>query len=226
MDASVVMLMAASAAFVGTHFLLSHPLRAPLVRALGERGFAGVYSLVAFATLGWVIVAFRAATPGPLLWNGWADAPWLVASVLTVLAMALLLASLVGNPAMPEASLEGLATREARGVFRVTRHPMMMGFALWAVAHVIVAPSARVIVLAGAMALLALVGAHLQDRKKVALHADAWRAWCGRTAFWPHLGRLADLGWFWLAGLAAWVGATWLHLWLSGIPAGLWRWWP
>jgi len=90
---------------------------------------------------------------------------------------------------------------------------------------VIVAPSARVIVLAGAMALLALVGAHLQDRKKLALHADAWRAWCGRTAFWPHLGRLADLGWFWLAGLAAWVGVTWLHLWLSGIPAGLWRWW-
>ena len=28
-----------AAAFVGTHFLLSHPLRAPLVARIGERGF-------------------------------------------------------------------------------------------------------------------------------------------------------------------------------------------
>ena len=36
-------------AFVGTHFLMSHPLRSPMVSALGERGFAGVYSLVVAA---------------------------------------------------------------------------------------------------------------------------------------------------------------------------------
>ncbi len=41
----------ATFAFVGTHLLMSHPLRAGLVARLGERGFAGVYSLVAFATL-------------------------------------------------------------------------------------------------------------------------------------------------------------------------------
>ena len=51
----------ASAAFVGSHFALSHPLRAPLVGGSAKRGFAGLYSLVAFATLGWVIVAYRAA---------------------------------------------------------------------------------------------------------------------------------------------------------------------
>ena len=41
----------AAITFVGTHFLMSHPLRAPLVRAVGEKGFLGLYSLVAFATL-------------------------------------------------------------------------------------------------------------------------------------------------------------------------------
>ena len=42
-------LVAASTAFVGSHFALSHPLRAPLVGALGEAGFRVLYSLVALA---------------------------------------------------------------------------------------------------------------------------------------------------------------------------------
>ena len=39
-------------AFVGLHFLLSHPLRAPLVRRLGEKGFQGLYSVQALLTFG------------------------------------------------------------------------------------------------------------------------------------------------------------------------------
>ena len=49
------MLTLASATFVGTHFLMSHPLRAPLIARLGEKGFAGIYSLVALITFGWMI---------------------------------------------------------------------------------------------------------------------------------------------------------------------------
>lgn len=40
-----MMLLIAATAFVGTHFLMSHPLRAPLVSRLGEKGFLGLYSL-------------------------------------------------------------------------------------------------------------------------------------------------------------------------------------
>jgi hypothetical protein len=36
---------AAAAAFVGTHFLLSHPLRGGIVGRIGERGFLLAYSL-------------------------------------------------------------------------------------------------------------------------------------------------------------------------------------
>ena len=50
-----MMLLIAATAFVGTHFLMSHPLRAPLVSRLGEKGFLGLYSLVAAATLIWMI---------------------------------------------------------------------------------------------------------------------------------------------------------------------------
>ena len=51
MDTGLLNLIIASAAFVGTHFLMSHPLRAPMVKALGEKGFAGVYSLVSLAAI-------------------------------------------------------------------------------------------------------------------------------------------------------------------------------
>ena len=70
MDSSLAQLAAASIAFVGTHFALSHPLRASLVSAIGEKGFLPFYSLVAFATLGWMIVAFRAAPDADLPGSG------------------------------------------------------------------------------------------------------------------------------------------------------------
>ena len=59
----------AAVAFVGSHLLLSHPLRRPLVGAIGERPFLGLYSLVAFATLGWLIVAYGAAPASDPLWT-------------------------------------------------------------------------------------------------------------------------------------------------------------
>ena len=51
MDNALANLVAACLAFVGTHFAMSHPLRAGMVRALGEKGFQGVYTLVSLATL-------------------------------------------------------------------------------------------------------------------------------------------------------------------------------
>ena len=63
MDQALVSLLAASIAFVGTHFALSHPLRAPLVGALGDGGFMGLYSVVAAGCMAWMYFAFTAA-PG------------------------------------------------------------------------------------------------------------------------------------------------------------------
>ena len=227
MDPALVNLIAASVAFVGTHFALSHPLRAPLVRALGEKGFAGVYSLVALTTFGWMIWAFTTMTRrGAPLWNGSGEAIWAIASLLSIVALALFLGSLRGNPALPGVAIhpEG-AQAAAHGVFRVTRHPMMWGFAIWAVSHILVAPTGRTLVLAGAIAFLALVGAHLQDRKKETLMGEGWRAWESKTSYWPRLGALPGIGiGLWAITLALWLAVTWAHIWLAYVPAGVWRW--
>ena len=218
-------LVAAAVAFVGTHFALSHPLRAPLVRVAGEKGFQAIYSLVAFATLGWLVVAFRAASGGTALWNGFASLPWIAASVLMLAASVLLVGSFLGNPALPAPNAAAVAARGPHGVFHVTRHPMMWSFALWSASHLLVSPTPRVLVLTLAIAVLALVGSHLQDHKKQILMGPAWTEWEAKTSYWPRLGGLAKAGAVpWLGGIALWLGASWARGPLVAIPAGVWRW--
>lgn len=225
MSEALAGLIAAAAAFVGTHFALSHPLRAPLVRAAGDKSFQAIYSLVAFATFGWLVLAFRAAPGGTPLWDGFADAPWIAATLLMLIASVLLVGSFLGNPALPAPNAADLAGRAPHGVFRVTRHPMMWSFALWSAAHVLVSPTPRVMVLTFATALLALVGSHLQDRKKEQLMGSAWQGWEAQTSYWPRFAALAKAGLVpWLGGLILWLGASWAHCWLIAMPAGVWRW--
>lgn len=220
----------AAIAFVGTHFALSHPLRAPIVGAVGERGFLGVYSLVAFATLGWLASAYRAAPTTPMLWPV-GDGLWAVATVVMLVASILLVGSLIGNPALPSGGVPVAIPMQARGVFTITRHPMMWAFALWAAAHALVYPIGANLALVAAIAVLALVGAALQDRKKEALQPATWPQWEARTSYWPFAaiaaGR-AKLAGFRphdiAGGLVIWLAATWAHLPLAGWAAGIWRW--
>lgn len=223
MDASLITLAAANVAFVGTHFAMSHPLRAPMVRVLGAGGFQIAYTLVSFATLGWVYLAFIAAPPADLPGSG--DIGWIAASLITLPAMILLAGSFIGNPALPTPLAEAQARAEPRGVFRVTRHPMMWSFGLWALSHVVLFWSIRTMITAFAMGLLALVGARLQDGKKAALMGDAWVAWESRTSYWPRWSQLLSVGVVPLVGgTVLWLAGTWLHLWQAGIPAGVWKW--
>lgn len=224
MDQALAPLIAAAIVFVGTHFALSHPLRRPVVKAVGEKSFQGLYSLVALASFAWMVLAFRAVEPALPLWNGNGDAAWIGASVVMLLASVLLVGSFAGNPALPDPRAKEHAARGAHGVFHVTRHPMMWAMALWSLAHVLASPTPRVIVLAGAVAVLALVGAALQDGKKEVLMGGSWSRWQRQTSFWPRLGGFTKAGATpWIGGLALWLLASWAHGPLAGIPAGIWR---
>lgn len=221
---------AAAVAFVGSHFLLSHPLRGRLVRTIGEAGFLGVYSVVAILTLGWMILAYgRAPLSAPLWLVG--NGLWAVVTAVMLIASILLMGSLIRNPAFPTGGRPGSFPEEARGVYAVTRHPMMWSFALWGLCHVAVYPVAKNIILVAAIVLLALVGAALQDRKKERLQPDLWPTWESKTSYLPFAAIIAGrarLGGFGLhallGGLVVWLAATWAHIPLAGQAAGIWRW--
>lgn len=218
---SLAQVVIATAAFVGTHFLMSHPLRASMVARLGENGFRGVYSLVSLAAFGWMVWAMCAVGPEPFLWAAphWA---WLAAAAIMLAASILLVGSFVGNPALP-----GMPASDAapRGVLAITRHPMMWSFALWALAHALVWPQPSVLVLTAGIAILALGGAAGQDAKKARIQPDFWPSWKARTAFVPFTGPSRDWWPGWavvLGGAVLWLLASRLHPLLGAPAVGVW----
>lgn len=222
----------AAASFVGTHLLLSHPLRAPLVARLGAGGFLGLYSLVAFATLGWMAHLAAQAPDTPLFWV----APpifWSLATLAMLLLAILLIGSLIGNPAMVDPTGAARFPDRARGVYAITRHPMMWSISLWAVIHAALWGSAANLIVCAAIGGLAFVGSQTQDRKKARLLGSAWLDWCARTSFWPFVALLTGRARWrdaWpgaipvIGGTGLWLAATWAHGALGGPVAGPWMW--
>lgn len=221
------MLLAGAIGFVGSHFALSHPLRAPLVARMGANGFQLLYIVVSFATFYLMVQGFQRAPVSAAFWPA-TDALWAISTALMLVAAILFAGSLIGNPALPvpEAAAKKIAVKEPGGVFRITRHPMMWGFALWGVSHILIAPRIDTFILCGAIIILALVGSRLQDDKKFVAMGDAWLHWQAKTSFIPFGKGLAFPGWAALiGGIVLWLAATWAHIPLGAGAAGVWRWW-
>ena len=205
-------------AFLTTHFLLSHPLRGPMVRVMGEGPFRGVYSLIALITFGAMIYFYRVSgREPPALWQS-GDAAWIAGTILMWFASILFVGSFLGNPALVGARGP---TGGPKGVLAITRHPMMWSFALWAGVHLMILGTYKALVFDGTIIIMALAGAFGQDRKKARQMGEAWHEWVAETAFIPFTRGLAYPGTVaLLGGTALFLIATWFH----PIPAGIWRW--
>lgn len=227
MDGNLMVALAVGA-FVGSHLLLSHPLRQPLVKAVGNGGFTAVYALFAFASLWWISHAYKAAPPTAPLW-GAGDVIWAIGTLIMLVASVLLVGSLIGNPALP--GPERPAPDAARGVYAITRHPFLWAVVLWAAAHILVYPVVANIIVAGGMGAFALIGAAGQDAKKRRLIPATWEPWMARTSFVPFAAIAAGRARFGgfrphdlAGGVVVWLAATWAHIPAAGMPAGIWRW--
>ena len=173
MLAAFLSLAAAAAAFCGSHVLLSSTwLRGSLREEVGERGFLALYSVTGLATFAWFVTAFSRA-PTLMLW---ATADWmaLVPVVVMPFATILLVAGYsTRNPTAVGMERSVRADDPAPGIMRVTRHPVMWAIGLWALAHLVANGNLAAVIFFGALALLALGGTVLIDRKKrLALGSD------------------------------------------------------
>jgi uncharacterized membrane protein len=182
------------------------------------RGFQGLYSVQSLLFFGLMIYFYRVIGREPQVWDlgAWV---WPVGAFLMWLGSILFVGSFLSNPALPGARLE--RGKVAQGVFAITRHPMMWGFAIWAAVHFAVMGTAKALVFDGAIFFLAVVGSIGQDAKKAKLMGERFHEWTAKTAFFPFTRGVA-----W-PGTSAFIGGTLLFLlatWLHPLPVGIWRW--
>lgn len=180
--------LTALSAFLLFHLLPAAPaIRGRLVATMGRSGYFTAYSILSIVLLAWVVVAARRADD-IVLWN---TTRWhyLTPFVVMPFAFFLFIAGLVqGNPL----SLS-LRTRTALpAIATVTRHPVLWGLLLWALAHL--PPNGRLIpvLLFGAMAALAAMGFHRLDTKaRLRMGPDCWSKAAGKTSILPFAAMLA-----------------------------------
>jgi uncharacterized membrane protein len=214
----MTMLVIATLAFLATHFVASTPLRPALVNAMGEWPYRGAYSTVALITLGWMIWAYAGA-PREQLWTGVRE----IAVVLMPFAFVLLACGYWRNPTMVGADKLLKSDDPARGIIRLTRHPIMWGIMLWAAAHILARGDLKGVVFFGGFFLLAAVGTLAMDSRKKS-NPD-WPRFAAVTSHVPFVaiaqGRnridWREIGWARPAiGLAAFALFFVAHSWLFG----------
>jgi uncharacterized membrane protein len=211
-------LLAATALFLLTHFVPSTPLRAVLVKTLGEWPYRVLYSLVALAALAWMISAYNAA-PRELLWPGLRFVP----VVVMPFAFVLIACGYWRNPTMVGADKLLKSDDPARGMIRVTRHPIMWGLMLWGGAHVFARGDLKSAIFFGSFLWLAGLGTILMDSRKKS-NPD-WTRFAAVTSNLPFVavaqGRnrivWREIGWLRPAiGLALFAAFFLGHTWLFG----------
>jgi len=176
-------LVLATLVFLATHFFTSTPVRGPLVQAIGERVYLGAYTLVSFLTIGWMVWAYLRAPFQPL----W-EIPGVKLWPLVVMPFSLILVSagvMTRNPTAVGQAAVLKGEDCARGILRITRHPVMWGIALWAAVHLVARGDLASLVFFGGFLVLALAGTALIDARKADALGEEWARFAAVTSNVP-----------------------------------------
>lgn len=217
----MIQLLLATAVFIATHFVPSTPLRAVLAGRIGERAYLGLYVVVALATLVWMVNAYIRAPIEPL-WPGLRVLP---AAVMPFALILLACGVLSRNPTGVGQEKALKAEEAARGILRVTRHPVMWGIMLWAGAHVLARGDLKSVIFFGGFFALAALGTILIDARKARGLGEDWKRYAGATSNLPLVAiaqgrntfRAGEIGLVKpVIGLILYGGFLLYHAWLFG----------
>jgi uncharacterized membrane protein len=204
-------------AFVGSHFIMSHPLRGPMVRAFGEGPFAGIYAGISLVFFLWAIIAWRAAPIVPL-WHAGAGLRWVALGLMLPASLLFIFSLTPKNPTLGPRN-DAPSADAARGALAVTRHPMLWSFALWGIAHILANGDVATMIFAGGIIVLSLVGALLIDGKKRRRLGASYEAFMARTGFVPFAAILSGKATLDISAIGLWRIAIGLALFAALIAA-------
>ena len=172
-----------STLFVVTHLVLSHgSIREGLVKKIGQWPFRGLHSLISFLTLGPAAVLWwQNRHLGPVLWEMpfW---PERICAGLLVLFGFFLFVQLLATPS-PASMMP--AKNEARGVLRITRHPMNMGISLWALAHLLANGAVGDVAFFGSFVVVGILGPYHMDARLKKTRGEDFIEFCKQTSVIP-----------------------------------------
>lgn len=203
--------------FGSVHMILSATrVRPRVVAAVGEQAFQGIYSLIALAIFVPLVWAYFAGKHvGPWLWEPIGRGPvgvWLIYVPMGI-AFTMLVAGLV-KPS-PASVAPGAAT--ASGIHLITRHPVIMAFGLFGLAHLLPNAAASDLVFFAGFAVFALIGCRHQDLRKLQTGPRGFAEFYAQTPFVPFTGSRTLQGlreiplWVYAIGLALTVGIRYWH---------------
>lgn len=161
-------------------------IRQFLVARLGRRLYLALYSLASLAALAWV---FRSALQldyvelwPPSGWHAWFPL------ILSPMALFLLFSGLLSPNPVSISFRRGEAKPGA--VVSITRHPVLWGFLLWALGHIVANGDLRSLLLFGTFALFAVFGMVMTERRHHRRQPDAFAAIAQTTSVTPFLAVL------------------------------------
>lgn len=218
-------LAAAALAFTLIHLGVSGTrLRDRLVAALGLRAYMVVFSVASVASIIWLVAAYKAApysqTWGQLQW-------WKPAAIGLMLPAFLLVVIGLTTPNPTAVAQESLAAQPPRGIVRITRHPFLVGVAIWASVHLVGNGDVASTLLFASLAVVSIAGTvSIDAKRRRALGPASWDAFAQQTSIVPFAAALSgrarlslpEIGWWRpAAGLAAYALMLGGHVHLVGV---------
>ena len=180
----MISLTLAAMAFIGIHLGVSGTLlRDRLVAAMGLRAYMVAFSVASIGAIAWLISAYTAADYVPT----WGQLEWWKPVMIALMLPAFLLVVIgLATPNPTAVAQEGLVDRAPQGIVRITRHPFLMGVALWSGLHLIGNGDVASLLFFAALAITAVAGTVSIDAKRRRVFgAAAWDKFASRTSIVP-----------------------------------------
>lgn len=167
--------------FLALHSVPAVPaIRQSLIAVAGRRIYLGLYSLVSIAVLAWL---FHAAlnTDYIALWD---PRPWQVHLTL-IAAPAGLFLVLAGLFSPNPLSITLRQSGPPGAIAGVTRHPVLWGFLLWSLGHLMANGDLRSLLLFGGFALFSLAGMAMLDKRAKRRLGAQWQELATKSPLLP-----------------------------------------